>query len=112
VKAGVDLAQISADDIKVSNKKISLTIPPGKILDCYLDEKYTQVWEHKLAIFRKFDPHLEHKAREQARQEIMLAADNSGIQKEALERAKTNLTQFFRALGFTEVDIHARSDTK
>src|ERR1051326_458180 len=58
VKAGVDLAQISPDDIKVSNKKISLTIPPGKILDCYLDEKYTQVWEHKLAIFRKFDPHL------------------------------------------------------
>ena len=112
VKAGVDLSQISADDIKVSDKKISLIIPPGKILDCYLDEKYTQVWEHKLAIFRKFDPHLEHNAREQARQEIMLAAGNSGIQEEALERAKANLTQFFRALGFTEVDIRTRSETK
>ncbi len=114
VKAGVDLSQITADDLKVddSRKTLSLTLPPAKITDCYLDEKQTQIWEHKTALFRSFDKNLEHNAREQALREIMLAAGESGIQKEALERAKTQLTQFFHALGFTEVDIRTRAEVK
>jgi hypothetical protein len=112
VKAGVDLSQIKPDDLKVTDKRISLIIPPAKIIDCYLDEKQTQIWEHKIAIFRSFNKDLEHEARLQAIQEIMLAAGNSGIQREALERAKTQLAQFFKALGFTEVDIRTRGEIK
>lgn len=112
VKAGVDLSQIKPDDLKVNDKSISLIIPPGRITDCYLDEKQTQIWEHKVAMFRSFNKDLEHNARQQAIQEIMLAAGNSGIQREALERAKTQLTQFFKALGFTEVDIRTRGEVK
>ena len=112
VKAGVDLSQVTPQDLQVNDRKISLILPPGKITDCYLDEKQTQIWEHKTAIFRSFNKDLEQGARQQALQEIMLAAGNSGIQKEALERAKTQLTQFFKALGFTEVDIHTRTEAR
>jgi hypothetical protein len=112
VKAGVDLSQVRPDDLKVSDKNISLIIPPGRITDCYLDEKQTQIWEHKLALFHSFNKDLEHNARQQAIREIMLAAGNSGIQREALERAKTQLAQFFKALGFTEVDIRTRGEVK
>jgi hypothetical protein len=109
VKAGVDLSQITSDDLRVAGSKLSLALPSARITDCYFDEKQTQIWEHKTALFRSFNKDLEQSARQQAIGEILLAAGNSGIQKEALERAKTQLTQFFKALGFTEVDIHTRS---
>ena len=80
VKAGVDLSQVTPQDLQVNDRKISLILPPGKITDCYLDEKQTQIWEHKTAIFRSFNKDLEQSARQQALQEIMLAAGNSGIQ--------------------------------
>src|SRR5690242_2002039 len=45
VKAGVDLARIKPADLRVSDKKIVLALPPAQITDAYLDDKLTQVVE-------------------------------------------------------------------
>src|SRR5436190_14953108 len=43
VKAGVDLTRIKPADVRVSGKKIVLTLPMAQITDAYLDDKLTQV---------------------------------------------------------------------
>ncbi|MBL9169799.1 MAG: DUF4230 domain-containing protein [Verrucomicrobiales bacterium] len=108
VKAGVDLSNLKPEDVEVSGTKLTLTLPPARITDCYLDEKKTEVWEHTTAFWRTFDAKLEQNARRQALDEIRLAAGEQGIQKEAIERAQFQLTAFLRSLGYTEVEIKSQ----
>ena len=112
VKAGVDLSQLKPDDLNVSDKKITIFIPPAKITDCYLDDLKTEIWEHKTALFRRFDKNLEQNARRQALDQIKVAAGDNGIQKEALDRAKAQLTNLFQLLGFTEVEVRTRVESQ
>jgi len=55
VKAGVDFKPMTADDVRVSGKTISLRLPPAKITDAYLDEKQTRVIERTTGLLRIFD---------------------------------------------------------
>src|SRR5438105_10696168 len=52
VKAGVDLAQLKPSDLRASDKKILLTLPPAQITDAYLDDKLTQVVERNTGFLR------------------------------------------------------------
>lgn len=108
VKAGVDLSALKPEDVAVSGKKLTLTLPPARITDCYLDEKKTEVWEHATAFWRTFDAKLEQNARRQALDEIRLAAGEQGIQKEAADKARLQLGAFLQSLGYTEVEIRTR----
>ena len=108
VKAGVDLSGLRPEDVEVHGTKVILKLPPPRITDCYLDDRKTEVWEHKTAFWRTFDEKLEQNARRQALEEIRLAAGNQGIQKDALERAEVQLGAFLRSLGYTEVEIRAK----
>ncbi len=108
VKAGVDLSELQPGDVKTSGKKIILKLPPPRITDTYLDDNLTQVVDRKTGLLRSFDKDLEQSARRQAVQDINRAARNNGILKDADERARTQLTNFFRLLGYEEVEIRAR----
>jgi hypothetical protein len=108
VKAGVNLDELKPGDISVSGNKISLTLPPPRITDSYLDDNLTQIIDRKTGLLRSFDKDLEQNARRQAVEDINRAARNSGILKDADERAKSQLTNFFHLLGYEEVDIRDR----
>ncbi|HEX3800418.1 MAG TPA: DUF4230 domain-containing protein [Verrucomicrobiae bacterium] len=108
VKAGVNLDELKPGDISVSGNKISLTLPPPRITDSYLDDNLTQIIDRKTGLLRSFDKDLEQNARRQAVEDINRAARNSGILKDAGERAKSQLTNFFHLLGYEEVDIRDR----
>lgn len=108
VKAGVDLSGLRPEDVEVHGTKVILKLPAPRITDCYLDDRKTEVWEHKTAFWRTFDEKLEQNARRQALEEIRLAAGNQGIQKDALERAQIQLGAFLGSLGYTEVEIRAK----
>ena len=105
VKAGVNLEELKPGDLKTSGKKIIIKLPPARITDCYLDDKYTEVVDRKTGLLRSFDKDLEQNARRQAVDEINLSARNSGILKDAEDRARTQLTTFFRQMGFEEVEF-------
>src|SRR5438477_8121536 len=64
VKAGLDLHQMQPGDLQVSEKKISIKLPPAQITDTYLDEKQTRVIERTTGRFRTFDKDLEQNARQ------------------------------------------------
>src|SRR5437016_4825308 len=105
VKAGVDLSQIKPEDLRVSGKKIVLTVPQAQITDAYLDDKLTQVVERNTGFLRAFNKDLEQNARQNAIDDIRRAARGSGILKDAEERARAQLIHLGKQLGFDEVEF-------
>jgi hypothetical protein len=105
VKAGVDLSEITNGDIQISGKKISLKLPPARVMDTYLDDKQTQIVERTTGLLRSFDKDLEQNARRQAVMDINRAAREAGILKDADERAKQELTSLFHQMGYEEIEF-------
>ena len=107
-KAGIDLSKIQPADIRVAEKKISLTLPKPAITDVYLDDHKTQILERSTGVMRVFDKDLEQNARRQAVDDLRRAADSNGILKDAEDRARAQLTNLLNQLGFSEVEFHTR----
>jgi hypothetical protein len=105
VKAGIDFQRMGTNDIQISDKKISITLPPTQIIDAFLDDKKTQVLERSTGLMRTFDRDLEQNARRQAVDDLKRAARYNGILKEADERARSQVKNLFQQLGFTEVEF-------
>jgi len=103
----VDFSKLQPGDLRISGKRVSLTLPPPQITDSYLDEKQTQVIERNTSFLRDFNKDLEQTARQNAIDDIRRAARNSGILKDAEDRARVQLTALFGQLGY-EVEIKTR----
>jgi hypothetical protein len=103
VKAGIDLHELKPDDVKISGQRVTLRLPPPRIMDAYLDDSKTEIIERTTGMLRQFDKDLEQNARRQAVDDIRRAARLSGILNDARERARQQLEVFFRQLGFEEV---------
>jgi hypothetical protein len=108
VKAGVDLQQLKPENIRISGKKLTLSLPKAQITDAYLDEKQTQVIEHNTGFLRTFNKDLEQATRQNALGDIQRAARHSGILKEADERARAQLKLLFAQLGFETIEFEAK----
>jgi hypothetical protein len=109
VKAGVDMSGVRAEDVKVNGNSIRLALPPAVVTDGYLDEDATQVLDRQTGLLRPYDRKLEQQARQEARTEILRAARKSGIEREANERAREQLTKFLQSLGYKEVEVRTRA---
>jgi hypothetical protein len=105
VKAGIDLKKIGPDDVTISDKKISIKLPPPQITDAYLDDGRSQVIDHTTGLLRAFDKDLEQTARANAVDDIRRAARTNGILGDANDRAKLELELFLREAGFNEIDF-------
>ncbi len=108
VKAGVNLGSLTNSDVEITGEKITLTVPSARVTDAYLDERNTQVLDRQTGLLRSFDKNLERTARQYALAEIQRAARQNGIEREANERTKEQLTAFLRALGYKKVEIRTR----
>lgn len=109
VKAGVDLGQLTAKDVRISGKRISIVLPSARVTDAYLDETKTQVIERTTGLLRAFDKDLEQTARQQALDDIQRAARHNGILSDAEERARTQLANLFHQLGYEQVEFSGQS---
>jgi hypothetical protein len=108
VKAGIDLTRVELGDLQVSGKSVLAKLPPAQITDAYLDDQQTKIVERATGLLRVFDKDLEQTARQNAIEDIRRAARNSGILKDADQRARSQLTSLFRRLGFEKVEIRPR----
>ena len=108
VKAGVDLGQLKPEDVQISGEKIRIQLPRAFVTDGYLDENSTQVLDRKTGLLRSLDKKLEQQARQEAQTQIRRAARESGIEREANERAQEQLAKFLKTFGFQEVEISTR----
>jgi hypothetical protein len=105
VKAGIDLKRLAPDDVAISDKKISIKLPPPQITDAYLDDTQSKVIDHTTGLLRAFDKDLEQTARANAVSDIGRAARNDGILDEADTRAKLELKLFLLQAGFEQVEF-------
>src|ERR1051326_8314692 len=99
VKAGIDMREIEAADVRWEDKKVVLKLPRAKIMDVYLDDHKTRVVDRATGILRTFDKDLEQNARRQAVDDLRIAARFNGIYEDAAERARLQLSGFFHQLG-------------
>jgi hypothetical protein len=108
VKAAIDLDQLNPNDVQVTGKKISITLPRSHVVDAYLDDQRTQIVERYTGVLRVFDKDLEQDARRQAVEELRLAALQNGILNDASDRARSQLSALLYQVGFTEVDLRTK----
>ena len=105
VKAGIELKKIKADDVTISGKSLTITLPRPQITDAYLDDAQTKVIERTTGFLRSLDKDLEQTTRQFAVDDIRRAAQQSGILNDANDRARTELRTFFQQAGFEPVEF-------
>jgi hypothetical protein len=103
VVAGIDLARLQPGDVTVQGDAVVLHLPQAEILHSALDNRRSQVFEHKSGIFTGPDPQLETKVRIQAEDQIRNAALESGLLNTARQNAEAALRDHLKPLGFREV---------
>src|SRR2546421_9272988 len=99
VKAGVDLQEIKPEDVRVDDKKVVMKLPRARITDAYLDDQKTRVVDRTTGLLRAFDKDLEQSARRQAVADLSISARFNGINGDAEERARLQLSNLFHQLG-------------
>lgn len=105
-KAGVRLDELKPEDVQQGKDgEITLRLPKAKILDVYLDEKKTQVYERSTGILRRINKDLEKQARDNAVDSIRAAAQELDITIEAQQRAEKDVRQLLMLLGFKKVEF-------
>ncbi len=108
--AGVDLSNMSPRDIEYSGRRaVIMTLPPAKILNAFLDEKQTKIWDRHITWWTPwvpYDPDLEHKARMSALEDVRKAALTMGILAQAQKNAECAVQQFLKTVG---IDVTFRT---
>lgn len=109
--AGVDLAKLQDQDVKVSGTTVSMTLPAPEILTSTIDNNQTKVYDRKVGFLTKGNTNLEADARQKALASIEQAACEGKILDQAGENAKKQLTILLTGLGFTSVTVTAPPGT-
>ena len=103
VIAGVDLSDLSRDDISISDGVVMVDLPDPEIFIATLDNQKSSVYDRETGLFRKSDPDLETLARQAAEQEIYLAAMEDGILQQANDNAEIFIERLLDDLGYEDV---------
>ncbi|HEY1021424.1 MAG TPA: DUF4230 domain-containing protein, partial [Flavisolibacter sp.] len=101
IHAGVNLEKLTAQHLFISGDSVSMQLPAAEILDVIVNPSGTDIfleegdWDNAAIVAMKT------KIREKAVAELQA----NGILFQAEERAKEVLLNFFRAAGFTKINI-------
>ena len=103
VIAGVDLSNLTQDDITISGGLVEIDLPDPEIFIATLDNQKTRVYNRETGLFYQGDPELETLARQSAEQEIYRSALEDGILQKANDNAEIFLERLLDDLGFEDV---------
>jgi hypothetical protein len=104
VEAGVDLASLGRDDVKVSGETVTIRLPEPEILSVSLDEQKTGVYDRDFGPLNlRPDDDLVEQARAAAVDRIEQAARDEDILDQAEQNAEDSIRAFVSTLGFEEV---------
>jgi len=103
VIAGVDMARLGPEDLKVEEGVLYVQLPEPEIFITALDNEKSYVYDRDTGLLTKGDVDLEAAARQAAEYEISKAAEEDGILNLARQNAEVYLARLFRNLGFEEV---------
>jgi len=103
VIAGVDLARLRPEDMRVQGNVLYVRLPPAEVFTVTLDNDKSYVYNRDTGILTKGDTNLETNARAAAEKEILRSAMEDGIQAQAQQNAESYLSRMFRGLGYPDV---------
>ena len=108
VEAGVDLASLDRDDVKVNGETVTISLPEPEILSVSLDEQKTGVYDRDFGPLNlRPDDDLVEQARAAAVDRIEQAARDEDILDQAEQNAEDGIRAFATSLGFEEVEFVA-----
>jgi hypothetical protein len=111
VRAGVDLSEVTPEDVRVSDTTLRVMLPPPRILDSKLDVSRSDVYDYSrgfLGLGPDRAPELQDQAQEAALQKVMTAACEEGILQEASDRAELVVAQLLNNTGYDTIEIESR----
>ena len=104
VEAGVNLANLGREDVKVNGETVAIRLPEPEILSVSLDEQKTGVYDRDFGPLNlRPDDDLVEQARAAAVDRIEQAARDEDILDQAEQNAEDSIRAFVRTLGFEEV---------
>ena len=109
IRAGVDLSELTAKDILVSDRQIEINLPGAKILDSKIDVNHSRVYDYNrgfLNLGPDVAPELQTIAQRKTLARIVNTACNEGILDSANLKAKAAITQLLSNTGDREVIVN------
>lgn len=114
VRVGVDLSEFQTDDVQVEADKITVTLPPLKVLDSKLDLDHSKVYSYDRG-FLGWGPdvvNLQAQAQREAIRKVEEAACQKWLIKTASDRVQKTvenlLSQILKDRGYKEVIVKAQ----
>ena len=105
-EAGVDLANMGEDDVRVDGDTFTIRLPEPEILSASLDESETRVYDRDFGPLNfRPDDELVEEARNEAVDSIEEAALENDILDSARRNAEDSIRAFVTTLGFEEVEF-------
>jgi len=107
--AGIDLAQLKPEDIRITGsnetRSIHVTLPTSQLFATTLDNQHTRVYARSTGILVPVDQNLESETRAKAEQQLQQTALADGILDTARKNARATVTTLLYSLGFQHVDV-------
>jgi hypothetical protein len=107
--AGIDLAQLKPEDVRIDNKdggqSIHVTLPASQLFITTLDNQHTRVYARSTGLLVPADQNLESDTRAKAEQQLQQSALADGILDTARKNARATVTTLLYSLGFRQVDV-------
>jgi hypothetical protein len=107
--AGIDLAQLKPEDVRIENKdggqSIHVTLPASQLFVTTLDNQHTRVYARSTGLLVPVDQNLESDTRAKAEQQLQQSALADGILDTARKNARATVTTLLYSLGFHQVDV-------
>jgi len=111
VQAGIDMTQVSSDDVTIDGTSVHLTLPRAEITSVELLPGETKIYDSNRGWFQSDYAGIEVEALSEARRRLEgWAIDRVDIYDQAETLARLQLTDFLRQLGFDEIDITFEGD--
>jgi hypothetical protein len=100
--AGVDLGQLTPQEVRVSGRSVQVHLPPAQLFTVALDDEKTHVYQRTTGLLVPVDPSLEGEVREQAVENLRQSALTAGILDKAHANACATVTKLLLGLGFEQ----------
>lgn len=108
MKAGIDLNDFSAENVKMdSDKEVTVTLPAPKVLAFNMPPEQIKLEYEKVGTLR-FEFSAEERSRllKQGEEAILVDAENLGILADAEKNARTFFESMLKQIGFEKVNIN------
>ena len=104
--AGIDLAQLRPEDVRIDGQSIHMTLPASQIFSTALDNQHTRVYARSTGLLVPADQNLETDTRAKAEAQLQKAALDDGILDAARKNARATVTTLLYSLGFRQVEVN------